>query len=248
MCLIVLVSAIKPDFRPERQFPCPGRHIFKGSPMAEVSDEVLNLMASHPWDESIPRLARYALGKMRKLFWQGILGGPAPSGIEAKDVVHISIEKILNGDRAWDPHSQENLFKHLISVIDSEISHLIDGWENRHFFREAVLSGRPNSDGKTAEFWNTVSCPNSGPEEILLDRERERLSEEFFWKFYEFIADTPLLQTILECLAEGIEKRADIAESMGIKAKEFDNLKKQLQRRLKSFQEIKNGEANNDKA
>ncbi|MFQ6758107.1 MAG: hypothetical protein D9V46_03715 [Deltaproteobacteria bacterium] len=216
--------------------------------MAEVSDEVLNLMASHPWDESIPRLTRYAFGKMRKLFWQGILGGPAPSGIEAKDIVLISIEKIMNGDRTWDPRSQENLYKHLTSVIDSEISHLINSWENRHFFREAVLSGRPNSDGKTAEFWDNVSCPNSGPEDILIDRERERLSENFFWKFYEFIADTPLLQAILERITEGDKKRADIAASMGIKVKEFDNLKKQLQRRLKSFQEIKNGEAHNDKA
>jgi hypothetical protein len=216
--------------------------------MAEVSDEVLNLLASHPWGETIPRLARYAFWKMRKLFWQGILGGPAPSGIEPKDLVHISIEKILNGDRTWDPRSQENLYKHLTSVIDSEISHLIDGWENRHIFREAVLSGRPNSDGKTAEFWDNVSCPNPDPEEILLAKERERLGEHFFWKFYEFIADTPLLQTILECLTEGVEKRAEIAASMGIQVKEFDNLKKQLQRRLKAFQELKNGEAHNDKA
>ncbi len=205
--------------------------------MSGLSDEALDILSSHPWEESIPRLVQHAIGKMKRLYWQGVFGGPTPGGVEAQDLVLGSIKKVLDGTRAWDPHSQPDLFLYLKSVIDSEVNHLADSWENQHVFREATLSGKLDDEGNVAEFWNLLDCPNTDPEVALLEKERERLSEEFFWAFYEFLEGTPLLQTILECIAEGLDKRSEIAGKMGISVKEFDNLKKQLQRRLKSFQD-----------
>lgn len=205
--------------------------------MAGLSAEAMEMLDSHPWEESLPRLAQYAFGKMKRLYWQGMFGGPAPGGVEAQDLVLDSIKKVLDGTRAWDPQSQPDLFLYLKSVIDSEVNHLVEKWENQHVFREATLGGKPNDEGAAAGFWDLVDCPNPDAEATLLEKERERLSEDFFWAFYEFLEGTPLLQTILECIADGVDKRGDIAERMGIRVKEFDNLKKQLQRRLKSFQD-----------
>lgn len=209
--------------------------------MPEMTEDALARISEHPWEETIPRLVRHALQKMRRHFWQGIFGGPTPGGKEAQDLVMGSITKVVEGERFWDPEDQPDLFFFLKSVVDSEISHLVEGFENRRVFREAALSNKGGEEGEMPGFWETVSCPNPGPEAVLLHKERERLSERFFWGFYEHLSDSPILQKMLECILEGCVKRAEIAEGMGIPVKEFDNLKKQVQRRLKSFQEQGSG-------
>ncbi|SHJ18577.1 hypothetical protein SAMN02745165_01734 [Malonomonas rubra DSM 5091] len=209
--------------------------------MAEISDEALELLSEHSWDETIPRLAHYALWKLKKRYWLGVLGGPTPAGIEAKDIVMKSIEKVLNGKRVWDPQGQPDLFLFLKGVVDSEISHLVQGWENTHVLRDAVLSGRSADEENQTGFWETVPDPGLDAETEIIDKELERQSEKFFWDFYEYLEETPKLQKILESISEGNIKRAEIAKDVGIKVKEFDNLKKQLQRRLKLFQEKTSG-------
>lgn len=211
--------------------------------MADVADDVLKLLASHPWGETVPRLTKYALEKMRRRYWQGVFGGPAPGGAEAKDIAQASIEKVLKGQREWDPVRQPDLYEHLRGIVDSEISHLVESWENQNLLSEAALSPKADAERGTPSVLNDCPSPELSPEAALLEKERERLSEEFFWDFFEFLAENPLLQAILECLMEGIDKRSDIAAKMAIKTKEFDNLKKQLRRKLKAFQEQRAGRA-----
>ncbi len=209
--------------------------------MPELSEEAWALISEHSWDETLSKLVLHAFHKMRRHFWQGVFGGPAPKGKDAEDLVMESITKVIEGDRSWDPVEQPDLFLYLKSVVDSKISHLVEGWENRHCFREAALSGGENGEGDRPGFWDTVVCTNPSPEAALLLDEREQLSERFFWGFYEFLDESPKLQKMLECISEGCFKRAEIAEKMGVPVKEFDNLKKQIQRRLKSFQEQGSG-------
>lgn len=205
--------------------------------MPEISRDALDLIEQHPWDETIPRLVLHASRKMKKLFWQGIFGGPAPRGQEAKDLVMDCIITVIEGERSWDPAGYPDLYLFLKSVLDSKINHLAEGWENRHFFSEAALSGREGESGERPAFLNTIACQNPGPEALLLLKEREQLGERFIWAFYEELNECPMLQKMLECVLEGCFKRAEIAERMGVPVKEFDNLKKQIRRRLKSFQE-----------
>lgn len=209
--------------------------------VAELTDKELGLLSEHPWDDTIPRLVHHASRKMKRLFWQGIFGGTAPGGKEAKDLVMEAIRKVFEGDRSWTPEDHPDIFLFLKAVIDSDISHLVEGWENRHLFREATLSGKDKREGERPGFLDTVSCPNPGPEVALLNKEMERFSEKFFWGFYEELDGSPNLQKMLECISEGFFKRTDISEKMGIPVKEFDNIKKQIQRRLKSFQEKETG-------
>jgi DNA-directed RNA polymerase specialized sigma24 family protein len=206
--------------------------------MSEVTDEVLDILEKHPWEETVPRLVLHALHKMKRLYWQGVWGGPAPGGVEAEDLVQKSVEKVLSGKRSWDSSAQPDFFNYLKGVVDSEISHLVEEWENRFLRRETVLEGE---SGANEGFFTKVPCSNPGPEEVLLEKERERLSEQFFWEFFDYLKETPLLQKLLECISEGIDKRSEIAKKIGIPTKEYDNQKKQIQRRYRSFKEKKCG-------
>lgn len=209
--------------------------------MAEISDEVLDLLENHPWEDTIARLVSYALGKMRRRYWLGVLNGSAPSGVEAKDIVMGSIAKVFEGERNWDPEAQPDLFAYLKGVVDSTINHLAEGWENSHFNSNKSISEGADNE---IEFLNTV--PDFAPtvEEELIAKELEAESEKFFWDFYENLDDQPKLLKILDGLSEGYIKRADLARYADLSVREFDNLKKQLRRRLKSFQEARSGGAN----
>jgi len=209
--------------------------------MAEVSDEILDLLISHPWDDTVPRLVWHATRKMRLLYWQGLWGGPAPGGVEAADIVQRTIQKVFSGDRRWDPDWHESLFDYLVGVIDSEVSHLVESWENKYLFKEAVLPEYPDVQWETFSYWDCLCFPGPSPETILMEKERQRLSEKFYKEFYDFLEESPPLQTLVECIAEGLEKRSDIAARMDIDVREFDNYKKQLRRRLRSFQEQEAG-------
>lgn len=209
--------------------------------MADISDEALALVENHPWEETAPKLAYYALQKIKSRYWLGIFGGSTPAATEAEDIVMKSIKKILDGQRRWEPKQHPDLFKFLLGVIDSEISHLVESWENRSFLREESLVGYC-SDEETADFWQTVPDQHPTIEAKLINQEMEEKSEKFFLEFYESVQDSPKLQSILDSIFEGHIKRADIAKNIGITVREFDNLKKQLRRRLLSFQRGNSGD------
>lgn len=209
--------------------------------MADISDEVLALVENHPWEETIPKLTYYALKKIKRRYWLGVFGGPTPAATEAEDIVMKCIKKVLDGQRCWEPEKYPDLYRFLLGVIDSEVSHLVESWENRYFLREEALAGDCNGE-ETKDFWQAVPDLNPTIETKLINQEIEEKSEKFFQEFYESVQDSPKLQMVLDSIFEGHIKRADIAENIGITVKEFDNLKKQLRRRLQLFQGKNSGD------
>lgn len=73
--------------------------------------------------------------------------------------------------------------------------------------------------------------PGLSPFETLIHAE----AEDFFWGFYEFLADEPLLQNVIECIDASLNKPADIAVHLGVPPKEMYNVRKRLQRRLNDY-------------
>jgi hypothetical protein len=175
----------------------------------------------------------YALGKARRLYWRGIKDGTMPDGNEAIDIVDQAIEDVLSGRRAWHPTKQPALFAHLRSTVDSKLSHLVKSKENR---RVRAISP-PTDDGNPSE----PSLPRRpgdtavSPPDILMQAEEERLAEEFFWGFYELLDGEPILQKIVECIVDGIDKPAEVAAQVGVPRREIYNARKTLQRRLSDY-------------
>lgn len=184
-------------------------------------------------DELIFRLIAYARFKASKIHWQGMIGNPMPKGLTPKDVVSDAIKKTYSGERQWNPEKEPSLFKFLCSVIDSSINHIANWKENTNTQSESLIS---NSHMEKSPL---LSIPHNdpSPESVLINSEEDKKIDNFLWGFHSFLDESSELQTYLECVIDGLEKPREIAEAMGIKTKEVNNLKKRMKRKLIFYQE-----------
>lgn len=203
--------------------------------MSDVPPRIRELLDRQPWEDITPRLVAYTLRKTRRLYWQGIRDGDMPEGKEAQDIVQDAIDDLFSGKRAWDPDSYPDLFAHLQSVIDSKVSAFVRSRANRRLRSEAVLSAAATLDDDEPSLLDTMTSPKPGPEEIALEEEEERRSEDFAVSTLCSLDDDPEAQKVLEAIFEGLTKRADIATRAGISVKSVSNIKKRLQRRLEDL-------------
>lgn len=203
----------------------------------KVPEKILTILADQPWEEITARLTYYALRESKRLYWQGILNGAFPGGLESKDIVAIAIEKVLKGERNWNPDTHPNLLYYLKGVIDSDLNHLAESEENRVLRSESVLSDAVdcNEDAPKTGYFDKLATSMPHPEEVFIQKELEKKSDEFLWGLYDFLNDTPVLQKIVECIIDGIDKPSDIAGTLGMPVKDIYNLKKKLQRRLEEY-------------
>lgn len=206
-----------------------------------TSEQLLELLGSHPWEDTIPRLVAHASKKSKRLFWRGIYGGHLPEGKEVEDLVNQAIDKIISGQRQWDPDTNPDLFLFLRGIVDSDLNHLAESEENRYVRSETVSVAGSDCDEEEKEISviTSMPTPNSDPEETLLLREEETRCEEFFWNFYGSLDGKHLLQKIVECIWDDVEKPADIAEKLGVPVNDIYNARKQLQRRLDEYRNTK---------
>ncbi len=187
----------------------------------------------HPWHLTIPRLRRYAREKASRLIWAGFRRGPLPGGRLPEDVVSTAIEKVLSGARAWDPVREPDLDTFLESVVDSELSHLVESWEHRHVRPAAALpvpDDRPDHDPLA-----DIPSPAAGPLDTAISREERARRHEFFDMFHASLADDAVLQRIVACIHDDVVKPGEIATRLGIPVTEVYNRRKQLQRRLTAY-------------
>ena len=192
--------------------------------MADIPSDVRVQLEGHPWNESIPRLLRHAENKIQRRRWRGSFGGVPPGGIEAHDVVHTVIEKVLSGIRRWDPNSQPDLFGYLRAAVDSEISNLVRSYENRRLQSEGTV---PASTFEQID--------ESTPESALLAKEREAQSDVFITGFLDSLNGEPNLQKLVMAFVDGMTKRSEIAEHLGVSVEEIDSQRKKLRRRLEDY-------------
>lgn len=202
----------------------------------EIPENVLELLTAFPWEEKIPRLLYYASHKAKKKRWRSVFDGYLPEGKEIQDVVSHAIEKVFSGERKWNPDEQPDLFHYLKSIIDSDLNHLADSFENRMLTGEADVDGKLGSKEDRKTSW-IDSLPSSvaDPETQHINKEQDARGEAYFFDFYGFLAGKPLLQGMIECIDEGIDKKAEMAQKLGVHVNEIYNASKQLRRKLEEF-------------
>jgi hypothetical protein len=188
----------------------------------------------------IQRLTLHAAMKIERLWWQGVLGGEPPGGLTPMDFVQRAIEKTLQAahgagaGRTWDFGVQPDLLRHLQSVIDSDISHVVEGWENRTFRSEQSVSGT-NSDGEAEPILTSFPAGTATPSEICVANEREQAREKVLFEFLDFLADDPQLLKTMELVFDGVRKPAEQAKKLGITSKEMYVVTRRMQRRIDQF-------------
>ena len=200
--------------------------------MSDVPPHVLELLARQPWNDIFPRLVAYTLDKARRLYWQGIRGGDMPEGTEAKDIVQETIGDLISGKRAWDPATYPDLFAHIQGVIDSKVSAFVRSRANKLLRSETALSAATTLGDDEPSPLDVMISPNPGPEEIALEQEEERLSEDFAITTLCSLDDDPEAQKVVQAIFDGITKRADIAKTVGISVASVSNIRKRLRFRF----------------
>ncbi len=210
--------------------PGMGKWMGRGM-MSGLPDEQRERVERHPWDRTLPRLLAHARARVRERFWAGVIAGPMPGGLQAEDMVNIAVEKFLGGKRQWNPTFQPDLEDFLRGIIDSEISHLAEGWENRHIRPEAAILGDEKEIGGLAD----IPGDMINVEEELANRQEYVRAEAFASGFIATLSDEPLLQRVAGCIVDGLCKPAVIAAELGIEVEEIYRVRKRLQRRLEEF-------------
>ncbi len=204
--------------------------------MSDVPSHVRELLEAHGWEDTVPRLVKYARDEMGRRVWQGVFGGTAPGGKQAYDLVTTAVEKLFDGRRAWDPATQPDLFVHLQGIVDSDLGHLARSLGNKLTLR--ALGRLVESDEAVEDLpdpMDEFASATPSPEAVTLLKEQERLSEDFLIELDEALQGDPELQRIVEAIVDGAEKPAEIAEEAGIATKAVYNARKRLQRKLDEF-------------
>lgn len=168
-----------------------------------MNEEIINLLDSHNWSESIIKLTAYvvSLCKLKNII--------LPSGLEAEDIVMTAIEKVYKGDRKWNPVTDPDLHRFLLSVVKSIVSNKITSTVG---INEALI----NEDGL-----ESVIVTNQVESEIYSRQLDKAITDE--------MKGDPELCLVYKALKDGFTP-GDIAEEYAIDVGTIRNAKKRLNR------------------
>jgi len=173
----------------------------------------------------ILKLTAHAIYKIQRLSWQTGKKN-LPGGRQPKDLAFDAIEMVWTGRRAWDPAKQPDLLKHLKSIVDSLVSHLVESAE--HMQRE-----RSNEEVQEQAF-DPLDDKASG----ALD---ELIAADTLSKLKNQVQGDSDLELVLYCIEEGLSKPTEISETLEIRIDRIYKAKKKIGIILKKILEKDNG-------
>lgn len=191
--------------------------------LAQLSEAALGTM--------IKELGRYALSVSRsKPRWRTDDPMNLPRGESVDSIVSLAFEKVLTGERDWNPEKEPELKTYLMGVIDSLLSHL-----SRHKDNTAVTAmpetaepaGVGQGEGST---WQAQ--PPADPETALLVREQRQYEAQAMQLLLDTSRDDPLVPQIIGAMQAGHGKAGEIAEVIGIPVTDVYNAMKRLDRKI----------------
>lgn len=207
------------------------------------NEAVLEKLETELTLDLVHRLVGYADMKARRLPWYGLLVGTEQSlaeGHQPEDIVQMAITKTLRGTlegpgkgrRVWD--GKRDLFDHLTSAVDSELSNLGNGWVNQHFLR-ADSSATASGEGGETRLSERTPKSVENPEEVALSNEVEAQSDAFVCRLLTEIGDDDLLARVVEQILDGARRPAEIAAALGVPVDEVYKARKRLRRRVEEM-------------
>lgn len=203
--------------------------------------DLLARMDGEDLEKMILHLGRYALGASSRLHWRTGSATALPGGETAESVVSLAFEKVLAGERRWDPEADPDIKRYLMDVIDSLLSHLATGGDNRVLLSlptvgDGESEARPASTVEAARGVLAKASVDS-PEESLLrkaDEERERNAINLL---LDEAKDDPELTFVIRAILDGHGRPAEIAAVTGMGIRKVYNAMKRLDRKIERVRE-----------
>jgi hypothetical protein len=194
--------------------------------------EELLALTDEEQEALLRRLTYHALCKMRNLSWRGAYmsrGGVVPAAYEPYDFALDATQKLLDGTRQWNRAERQTLEEVLKSIIDSDISHLVESVDNIKGRRLAPQSSKE----ETARSYDLPGREDEDPCKIVIDREwQDQLHKA---AMHELDGDG-FLQDIFQCLEAEFTKPSEIAVLLGKSIDDVNNGKKRLIRKLEKLE------------
>lgn len=187
------------------------------------------------------RLLEHARRRIRNANWRAGLLAPA-KGRSVDDLVRDAIMTLVDASarRAWDPERHPDPWRHLVSVVNSEVSDLC---------RASNRVQRPGSehdwDRTTGEYPAPRALHSLGPDEHLDEARRRKIaayaterllealvngSDEALLRYHDIIETDPDL------------KRGEIAAKLGTTPEEVTNILKRYDRKINEVARLVQGE------
>lgn len=197
--------------------------------------------------ELLLNLTDYAEGKARGKGWR------TGNHVELSDaetcfsVVSLAFERVLENRRVWNPETEPSFKKYMLDVIDSLLSHLATGKDNRLFVNEnsgryAAVKDKENvgvlavaeekfiaaKDRKQFENSEWLVRKQPSPEDESIIAEEKNFNDAVLQAIYEAIADDAEVAAMVGAMERGIEKPEDIADYAKIDVERIYNARRRL--------------------
>lgn len=174
------------------------------------------------WENLIPRLVLFTARRLKGRRWHGVRNG---LGDEEHDIVYEAILKTMDGTRTWNEKKQD-LYNHLIGVINSTIDNLLNGKENNVTVRVSEK-----------DYYKTLDTHDS----CTMERDRlyhDPLYERELSNVLKYLGDIDhLIKRLAELiLIEGHRDTSYLCHELNIDMGSLNNLKKRLRRALKCYE------------
>jgi hypothetical protein len=201
-----------------------------------------DLLERTPEDElekMILELGCYAVRVRNEYRWRTNDREALPKGETIKSVVSLAMEKVLAGERRWNPEKQPDFMRFMRDVIDSLINHLARSKDN------ALLTTLPEESGQDEISWRAeMDKARSGaewlarneatPEQALLNEESEEQKNKAIRILLDECVGDQTLSKIVGAMLGGCDHCGEIAAAVGIEVREVYNAMKRLDRRVAS--------------
>jgi hypothetical protein len=192
--------------------------------IGRLSDsERLERLRAQDWETIILRLTAYAVYKIQRLSWQ-TGKQDLPGGRQPKDLAFDAIKLVWTGERACNPIKQSDLLKHLKSIVDSLVSHLIRSAE--HMQRERVEG---EVDGVALVFDPVDEEASNALDEVV--------AADIFERLWQRAKGDEDLELVLCCIEEGMSRPSDISDAVKMEVERVYKAKKKLGIILRTIQE-----------
>lgn len=204
---------------------------------------LMSAMTTADWKRLLLRLQWYAFSVSRPLRWRtGAVtnNGALPNGETVDSIVSKAIEKVLSGERDWNPDERPDLAKYLMDVIDSLLSHLFESKDNEIFTRTRDY----DDEGGELPEWEYEDtnrevgpetawlCPiRFHPEDTLIQQEEAEFAGRAVQMILEGCADDPLLIEMVRLMGNGVLKSRDLAAALAVPVGAIYNATKRLDRK-----------------
>jgi len=218
-----------------------------------LNPEFIELFKNADWPMIKPKLAAYALMKVRLLHWNTAFGS-LPEGKTPEDIVHEAIQSTLrglltdatgDGLRKWNPAKDPDLLLYLKDVVDSMVNNLVTLKEHKVNNYSADVSQDVAANILQTSIDNNehkdALAQRSSPEDVVIKGQIAKLEQERYtnlkavlYKVFEDKDDELLVIMAMEEIAESDDEitPTTILDKTGLNKEQIKNIRKRIKRRL----------------